>query len=136
MTSPTFMPASAAGADAVTPATNAPVPVVVSCVCTPRYARSTFWPCSRRGTTWRTVFDGTAKPTPTLPPPPAVRIALVTPMTRPIESSSGPPELPGLIAASVWMILSIEKWFWAPIERPRPETMPADADEERLSPSG
>ncbi len=30
-------------------------------------------------------------------------------MTRPAASSSGPPELPGLIAASVWMTLSIWK---------------------------
>ena len=63
-----------------------------------------------RGTTWRTVFDGTAKPMPTLPPPPpVVAICELTPMTRPAPSSSGPPELPGLIGASVWMTLSIEK---------------------------
>ena len=29
----------------------------------------------------------------------------LTPMTWPVESTSGPPELPGLIAASVWMAL-------------------------------
>jgi hypothetical protein len=37
-----------------------------------------------------------------LPPPPVVMIAVLTPMTRPSTSTSGPPELPGLIAASVW----------------------------------
>ena len=32
-------------------------------------------------------------------------IAELTPMTLPFMSSSGPPELPGLIAASVWIAL-------------------------------
>ena len=36
-------------------------------------------------------------------------IAVVTPINRPAESSSGPPELPGLIAASVWMTLAISR---------------------------
>ena len=30
-------------------------------------------------------------------------IAVFTPMSRPALSKSGPPELPGLIAASVWI---------------------------------
>ena len=32
-----------------------------------------------------------------------LRIAVLMPITAPVESTSGPPELPGLIAASVWM---------------------------------
>ena len=65
-------------------------------------------------TTLLTVFDGTAKPIPLLlAEPPAVEpldsICEFTPITRPAESSSGPPELPGLSAASVWITLSIEK---------------------------
>jgi hypothetical protein len=32
---------------------------------------------------------------------PSVAIAELTPMTAPVESTSGPPEFPGLIAASV-----------------------------------
>ena len=32
-----------------------------------------------------------------------VRPAALTPTSRPCRSTSGPPELPGLIAASVWM---------------------------------
>src|SRR6478735_1764565 len=56
---------------------------------------------------------GMAKPTPMLPDwpessglEPGMRaIAELTPMTRPDMSSSGPPELPGLIAASVWIAL-------------------------------
>ena len=54
-----------------------------------------------------TVLDGIAKPMPTLPPSAPfcepVSIWELTPMTCPAESSSGPPELPGFSAASVWM---------------------------------
>ena len=51
---------------------------------------------------------GTAKPTPSLPP---LWLAIweLIPITAPEESSSGPPELPGLIAASVWITSLIEK---------------------------
>ena len=49
---------------------------------------------------------------PTLPlPEPPVSICELIPMTRPVASSSGPPELPGLIAASVCRTLSIAKPF-------------------------
>ena len=54
------------------------------------------------------TLDGIAKPTPMLPDwPPELEssrcpaIATLTPMTSPCASSSAPPELPGLIAASV-----------------------------------
>jgi hypothetical protein len=53
-----------------------------------------------------------------------VAIWELMPMTRPRASSSGPPELPGLIGASVWMTLSISKPSGARISRSRPETMP------------
>ena len=36
-------------------------------------------------------------------------IAVFTPMTSPRELTSGPPELPGFNAASVWMTLSINR---------------------------
>src|SRR5476651_1298279 len=56
------------------------------------------------------TFDGIANPTPMLPlwplfddDAPALAIAQLTPMTRPLLSRSAPPELPGLIAASVWI---------------------------------
>ena len=47
------------------------------------------------------------------------------PMTLPPESSSAPPELPGLIAASVWMRLRtlVPSWTW--MVRPKAEMMPA-----------
>ena len=44
---------------------------------------------------------GTANPTPTFAPVPPVKIAVVMPITSPRRLSSGPPELPGLTAASV-----------------------------------
>ena len=58
----------------------------------------------------RTWLIGIAKPTPMLPPspvrlPPTVAIAELTPTTSPSRLTSGPPELPGLMAASVWMAL-------------------------------
>ena len=85
---------------------------------TPSQGRTTAWPRLSRGTTWRTVFDGTAKPMPTLPWLPAVAICEFTPMTRALASSSGPPELPGLIGASVWMTFSMRKPLGAWISRP------------------
>jgi hypothetical protein len=44
---------------------------------------------------------GIAKPIPCAVP----RIAVFIPMTCPFRLRSGPPELPGLIEASVWMKL-------------------------------
>jgi hypothetical protein len=41
--------------------------------------------------------------------PEGERIAVLTLMTRPAESSSGPPEFPGLMAASVWITLVISR---------------------------
>jgi hypothetical protein len=43
-----------------------------------------------------------AKPTPTEPPE-REKIAVLMPTRRPVRSTSAPPELPGLMAASVWM---------------------------------
>ena len=60
-------------------------------------------------TTVLTVLEGTAKPMPTLPSPvPPVSICELIPITAPRVSSSGPPLLPWLIAASVWITWSIE----------------------------
>ena len=46
------------------------------------------------------------------------------PMTRPALSSSGPPELPGLMAASVWITPWIGRFVAPVISRPRPLMMP------------
>ncbi len=48
------------------------------------------------------VVEGNAKPTPSKPLLP-VYIAVFMPITSPAMFTSGPPELPGLMAASVWM---------------------------------
>ena len=51
------------------------------------------------------MLIGTAKPRPMFPSArPFVKIIVLMPMTSPRRLSSGPPELPGLIAASVWSI--------------------------------
>ncbi len=46
---------------------------------------------------------GMANPTPTLPPLLVPAIQVLTPTTWPRMSTSAPPELPWLMAASVWM---------------------------------
>ena len=61
-----------------------------------------------------------AKPMPILPlfSAPVEAIELVIPTTWPLESNNGPPELPGLMAASIWMALVYTgepPWSW-----PRP----------------
>jgi hypothetical protein len=48
------------------------------------------------------IFDGTAKPMP-IEPPVGEMMAVFTPITSPSRLNSGPPELPRLMAASVWM---------------------------------
>ena len=53
-------------------------------------------------TTTCTMFDGMAKPMP-IEPPVREKIAVLMPTTAPSMSTSAPPELPGLMAASVWM---------------------------------
>ncbi len=51
------------------------------------------------------VSDGTAKPMP-MEPPEGEMMAVLMPTTSPCMLKSGPPELPRLMAASVWMKLS------------------------------
>ena len=81
------------------------------------------------------MLDGTAKPIPTLPPAPLpVSICELTPITRPSASISGPPELPLLIGASVWITWSIGKLFGACTLRWSALTMPAVTV--RSSPNG
>ena len=48
------------------------------------------------------MFDGMAKPMP-CEPPLREKIAVLMPASFPSMSTSAPPELPGLMAASVWM---------------------------------
>ena len=74
-----------------------------------------------------TASTGTAKPTPSLPPELDL-ICWLTPITRPSPSTSGPPELPGLIAASVWIAPEIWKLVSDWIERSIAEMTPTDSD--------
>ena len=69
------------------------------------------------------VSMGIAKPSP-LKLPEVVAICSLMPITLPYWSSSGPPELPWLMAASVWMPSGITAPLGACRSRPSPETMP------------
>ena len=70
---------------------------------------------------------GTAKPTPELEPE-SVSICSLMPSTRAPASSSGPPELPGLIEASVWIAPSIWNLVSDSTERSVAETTPTESD--------
>ena len=84
---------------------------------------------ARRTRPWRTsspstkfaVFDAMAKQMPCAP----MMMAVLMPTTSPCEDTSGPPELPGLSAASVWIRSSISRPVRARSERPSAETTPA-----------
>ena len=57
--------------------------------------------------------------------------AVLMPTTVPVPSTSAPPELPGLSAASVWMtssIIRVAVRSRAGSERPSAETTPAVTD--------
>ena len=70
----------------------------------PRYGRLSGSPAIAWAMIGRAMSIGMAKPMPLL----FEAIAVLMPMTFPPASRSGPPELPGLIAASVWMRLVSE----------------------------
>ena len=59
-------------------------------------------PATALSTISLTMLEGMAKPTP-CEPPEREKIAVLMPTTLPAMSTSAPPELPGLMAASVWM---------------------------------
>ena len=68
--------------------------------------------------TFRSSLPGVAKPMPELEPSPPTVVLLVSiwslrPSTSPSALSSGPPELPGLIGASVWIAPGIVQPFGA-----------------------
>ena len=62
---------------------------------------------------------GMAKPTPW----PSLDTAVFIPMTLPEASASGPPEFPGLRAASVWSS-TVSRSVFVLSDRPRPEMIP------------
>ena len=49
------------------------------------------------------MLIGIAKPSP-IEPPPCVKMNVLMPMTSPSPLTSAPPLLPGLMAASVWIM--------------------------------
>ena len=75
---------------------------VTGWMCTPIQPRWTMPLSLSWATTDFTVSAGMAKPMPTEPPE-GEKIAVLTPMTLPSMSKVGPPELPWLIGASIWM---------------------------------
>src|SRR5919202_3760640 len=115
--------ASAPGPPGTVCATVAPLPALASVSWTPRYACDTLPVEISSWATRRTTFDGIAKPTPWLPPE-SLSICELMPITWPSASSSGPPELPWLMAASVWIAPEIVKLFGASIVRSSALTMP------------
>ena len=89
----------------------------------------------------RAWFDGMAKPSPMLPAavesvPGAWAIAELMPMTSPAAFTSGPPELPGLIAASVWMALMKAVSAASPAETGRLSALTMPVVTVPTSPSG
>ena len=87
-------------------------------------------PASIVRTAETTVSEPIAKPTPSAPgcEPSTLAASLaiceLTPITSPSSLSSGPPELPGLSAASVWITPVILAPSGAEISRPSADTMP------------
>ena len=86
----------------------------------PRYGRLSGSPATAWAMIGRAMSIGMAKPMPLL----FEAIAVLMPMTFPPASSSGPPELPGLIAASVWMRFVSDSLLSVVIARPLADTMP------------
>src|SRR5580765_7474202 len=110
--SPTLSPAASAGPPGFTSAISTPqlrfspspaanvgvivcAPASISDRCTCPYFR-------RLSYTKRTILVGIANPMPSLPPLPD-RMNVLIPTTLPSMSTNGPPLLPGLMGASVWM---------------------------------
>ena len=75
---------------------------VTGWICTPIQPRVTVPLSLSWATTELTVLAGMAKAMPTEPPE-GEKIAVFTPMTLPSTSNVGPPELPLLTGASIWM---------------------------------
>ena len=106
-------PARAAGLAGVRLAIRAPagrfrprlsaISGVTACSFAPSHGRlTTEPPLLADATTTLTMLAGMAKPMP-CEPPEREKIAVLIPTRRPPRSTSAPPELPGLMAASVWM---------------------------------
>ena len=108
-TSPACSPALAAAPPAVTSCSATPVEAADESLpptLTPRAESAELPPAMISVATRIARSDGMANPIPMLPDwlpslEPVDAIEELMPMTDPLRSTSGPPELPGLIAASV-----------------------------------
>src|SRR5207244_1078658 len=87
-------------------ASDTDIGVVSSCSSTPIQPRVTLPDFTICSSTILAVDTGMAKPMPIEPPARDEKIAVLTPTRLPVASISGPPEFPGLIAASVWIKFS------------------------------
>ena len=101
---PTGMPAFSAPSPGTNLRIFAPTPVYVESILTPSTGRVDLPVAIISSITRFASLIGIEKPSPMLPavqPLESVAIAELTPMIRPNASTNAPPELPGLIAASV-----------------------------------
>ena len=92
----------------------------------PIHGRESVSPRSAWSMIGRAMSIGIAKPMPLE----SVATAVLTPTTEPEASASGPPELPGLMAASVWIRLVIRVPLSTWMSRPLPDTMPLVTENE------
>ena len=112
ITSPVFTPAFWAGPPSVADDTKAPftdfipklsaISFEISWIKTPSQPLLVLPYCLSWSVTCLAKFDETANPIPTEPPD-WEKIAVFIPTTFPFMSNNGPPELPLLIEASVWI---------------------------------
>ena len=133
ITSPGCTPADSAGPSASTLLTSAfgarqadgvGHVLPTSPICTPIRPRVTL-PVARNWSTTRMASSmGMASEMPMKPP--REMICELMPTASPCRFSSGPPELPGLTATSVWM-----KGRYSPVSRPMALTMPEVTVESR-----
>ena len=131
-TSPCCNPASSAGVSSSIWDTRTPSGLSIfnasasssvrSWIMTPSHPRTTFPPLMRSSMTRPAMLMGMANPIPWYPPD-WETIAVLMPTTSPSRFTSGPPLLPGLMAASVWMKFSYSASLTS--VRPRAETIPA-----------
>ena len=130
--SPTARPAVSAGPPGSTVETITALTCASPAACRNRRGSANCWaaipmkarrtrPCRTRSpSTTLAVLAATAKQIPCAP----MMTAVLMPTTSPREDTSGPPELPGLSAASVWITSSISRPVRARRERPSADTTP------------
>ena len=130
ITSPCFIPAFSAGDAPITSDTSAPFACfksnvlassgVICWIDTPSHPRVTLPRSLSCGSTSLAMSMGIAKPMP-MEPPVGLKMAVLIPTASPLMLSRGPPLLPRLIEASVWMKLSYGP---SPMKRPLALTIP------------